>query len=87
MSGRGETQIASSDIKRRKLQMDSKKSNEDQLLQERKCLWDLFCKAHSKWDEKSKAYLDIAELLEKPVESVKVKINGLRTQLGREISK
>ena len=38
MSGRGETQIASSDIKRRKLQMDSKKSNEDQLLQERKCL-------------------------------------------------
>ena len=48
MSGRGETQIASSDIKRRKLQMDSKKSNEDQLLQERKCLWDLFCKAYSK---------------------------------------
>ena len=48
MSGRGETQIASSDIKRRKLQMDSKKCNKDQLLKERECLWDLFCKAYSK---------------------------------------
>ena len=36
---------------------------------------------------REKHYSDIAEILEKPVQSVKVKINVLRAQLGREINK
>ena len=72
MSDSAEIQIGSPDIKRRK---------------QREYLWNVFCKAYSKLDLKEKAYFDIAELLEKPVESVKDKINGLRIQLGREINK
>ena len=36
---------------------------------------------------REKAYSGIAETLEKPVKAIKVKINGLSAQLGREIDK
>lgn len=34
-----------------------------------------------------KPYSDIADIIEKPFEPVKVKINGLRAQFGRGIDK
>ena len=49
MSDREETQIASTDSKGRKLQMNSQKINEDEttrlikFLEERECLWNMFC--------------------------------------------
>ena len=80
MSDREETQIASTDSKGRKLQMNSQKINEDEttrlikFLEERECLWNMFCMGKGR----EKAYYNIAEVLEKLVEAVKVKINGLR---------
>ena len=55
MSGRHETQIACFDSKQRKLQ--------------RECLWNLFCKEYSKRDMRVKAYSNVAEISEKPVEA------------------
>ena len=77
MSDWDETQIASSDSKQRKLQKDSKKwkvgetTTLIELLKEREKQVWNFGKA----------------ILEKPVEAVEVKINGLRLQLGLEIDK
>ena len=48
---------------------------------------ELFCKEYSKRDVSDKAYSDVAEILEEPVEAVEVKINGLPAQLGQEINK
>ena len=56
-------------------------------MKERECLWNVFCKEYSKRDVREKAYLDIAEILEKPVKAVEVKIHGLCAQFGREINK
>lgn len=82
MLDRDETQKANFDTKRRKLQMDLKKKkwNEDErtklieLIEERECLQTLWCRKYSK-------------ILEKPVEAVKVKINGLHVKVGWEINK
>ena len=49
---------------------------------------ELLCKKYTKRDDvREKAYSDIAEILEKLDKAVKVKINGLPAQLGREINK
>ena len=73
--------------------MDSKIQNEDEttlitnedetatlieLLEERGCLWNVFCKESFKRDVRQKCYSDIVEIQEKPVEAVTVKINGLQ---------
>lgn len=77
MSDWDETQIASSDSKQRKLQKDSKKWN----VSETTTLIELL-------KEREKQVWNFGKaILEKPVEAVEVKINGLRLQLGLEIDK
>ena len=57
------------------------------MLEEKPCLWDVFDKEYAKWDVKELAYTEIASFLDTNIESIKAKINGLRAQLGREVSK
>lgn len=77
MSDWDETQIASSDSKQRKLQKDSKKWN----VGETTTLIELL-------KEREKQVWNFGKaILEKPVEAVEVKINGLPAQLGQEINK
>ena len=60
MSDKDTTEIASSDSKRRKLRMDSKKWNDDEtttiieLLEERECLWNAFCNRNIKKDTRGR---------------------------------
>ena len=56
-------------------------------LEEKSCLWDVFDKEYTKRDVKEIAYTEIASSLDTSIESIKVKINGLRAQLGREVTK
>ena len=56
-------------------------------LEEKSCLWDVFGKEYTKRDVKEIAYTEIASSLDTSIESIKVKINGLRAQLGREVTK
>ena len=46
-----------------------------------------FDKSYSKLDLKESAYSEIAESLDTNIASVKAKINNLRTQFGKELSK
>ena len=77
MSDWDETQTASSDGKQRKLQKDSKKWTVDKTTTLRELLKEREKPVWNFWKA----------ILEKPVEAVEVKINGLRPQLGLEIDK
>ena len=57
------------------------------VLEEKPYLWDAFDKEDTKRDVKEIAYTEIATFLDTNIESIKAKINGLRTQLGREVAK
>ena len=57
------------------------------ILKEKPCLWDVFDKEYTKRDAKEIVYTEIASSLDTNIESIKAKINGLRTQLGREVAK
>ena len=57
------------------------------MLEEKPCLQDVFDKEYTKRDVKEIAYTEMASSLDTNIESIKVKINGLRAQLGREVAK
>ena len=56
------------------------------ILEERPCLWDVFNKEYAKRDVRKIAYNELAKAFSTTIASVKVKINRLRAQLGREMS-
>ena len=58
-----------------------------EMLEERVCLWDAYCKAYHIRDKREKAYTEIKEALDISVVDIKTKITSLRAQLGREINK
>ena len=58
-----------------------------ELLEERPCLWDAFCKDYHVREKRERAYEDIENELEIDVNDIITKIVGLRSQLGREVSK
>ena len=57
------------------------------LLESNPCLWDIHHKDYSKRDLKEIAYSDIAESFHTTIVSIKTKINSLRTQFGKELTK
>ena len=57
------------------------------LLESNPCLWDIHHKDYSKRDLKEIAYSDIAESFDTNIASIKTKINSLRTQFGKELTK
>ena len=57
------------------------------MLEEKLCLWDVFDQEYTKRDVKEIAYTEIASSLNTNIESIKAKINGLRTQLGRGVAR
>ena len=71
----------------------AKEWNDDELtllidmLESKPCLWDIYHPDYLKRDMKEIGYSEIATALNTTNASVKTKINGLRAQLGREITK
>ena len=57
------------------------------MFEEKPCLWDVFDREYTKRDVKEITYTEIASSVDTNIESIKVKINGLRAQLGREVAK
>ena len=57
------------------------------MLESNPCLWDIYHTDYSKRDLKEIAYTEIATSLDTNITSIKAKINSLRTQLGREMTK
>ena len=58
-----------------------------ELLEERPCLWDVFCKEYHAREKRERAYEDIENELEIELNDIKTKIVGLRCKLGRDLSK
>ena len=58
-----------------------------ELLEERPCLWDVFCKEYHVREKRERAYEEIENKLEIDLNDIKTKIVGLRSQLRRELSK
>lgn len=56
------------------------------LFEENSCLWNIHEDDYSKRDIKELAWSTIAEKFDTNQEAIKKKINGLRTQLGRELA-
>ena len=50
-------------------------------------LWNIHDPSYAKLGKKELAYSSIAEQFETTIQAIKAKLNGLRTQLGREMSK
>ena len=71
----------------------AKEWNDDELtllidmLESKPCLWDIYHPDYLKRDMKEIGYSEIATALNTTNASVKTKINGLRAQLGQEITK
>ena len=57
------------------------------LFESKPCLWNIHDPSYAKRDEKELAYSFIAEQFETTIQTIKAKLNGLRTQFGREMSK
>ena len=57
------------------------------LLEERRCLWNILESQYTKREKRDSAYKEIAETLEREVGEIKTKINNIRAQLRREIGK
>ena len=53
-----------------------------ELLEERPCLWDVFCKEYHVREKREQAYEEIENELEIDLNDIKTKIVGLRSQLG-----
>lgn len=58
-----------------------------ELLENKACLWDIYDKDYKKRDMKEIAYSEIATALDTTIASIKTKINSLRTNLSKEVSK
>ena len=58
-----------------------------QLLEEKPCLQDIFSNEYTKREVKERAYAELVEHFDSSSGIVKAKINALREQLGREITK
>ena len=56
------------------------------LLEENKCLWDVFCTEYHLKDKRERAYSSIEEELDISVSDIRNKIVGLRSQLARPLS-
>ena len=57
------------------------------LFESKPCFWNIHDPSYAKRDEKELAYSSIAEQFETAIQAIKAKLNGLRTQFGREMSK
>ena len=57
------------------------------LIESKPCLWNIHDPSYAKRDEKELAYSSIAEQFETTIQAIKAKLNGLRTQFGREMSR
>ena len=55
-------------------------------LEKQSCLWGVFSKDHHNRETREVAYTELEDLLNHSKQDIKVKIAGLRTQLGREIA-
>ena len=82
-----ETKPADSKAKSAKDWMDDEISLLIDLLESSPCLWDIHHNDYSKRDLKEIAYSDIAESFDTNIASIKTKINSLRTQFGKELTK
>ena len=69
-----------------KTKTKNKKKNEMEL-EKRSCLWDIFDKEYHNREKRHIAYTELEDILKHTKQDIKTKIAGLRTQLGREISK
>ncbi|XP_068757878.1 uncharacterized protein [Montipora capricornis] len=58
-----------------------------ELMEERPCLWDVFCKECHVREKRERACEEIENELEIDLNDIKTKTVGLRSQLGRELSK
>ena len=56
-------------------------------LEKRSCLWDIFDKEYHNREKRDIAYTELEDILKHTKQDIKTKIAGLRTELGREISK
>ena len=57
------------------------------MLEEKLCLWNVFDKEYTKRDVKEIVYTEIPSSLDRNIQSIKAKNNGLRAQRGREVAK
>ena len=57
------------------------------LFESKPCLWNIHDPSYAKRDEKELAYSSTAEQFETTIQAIKAKLNGLRAQFGREMSK
>ena len=57
------------------------------LFENKLCLCNIHDPSYAKRDERELAYSSIAEQFETTIQTIKAKLNGLRTQFGRKISK
>ena len=79
---------------KKKTKAEEKKSWSDEevgdlmdLFESKPCLWNIYDPSYAKPDEKELAYYSIAEQFETTIQAIKAKLNGLRTQFGKEMSK
>ena len=79
---------------KKKTKAEEKKSWSDEevgdlidLFESKPCLWNIDDPSYAKRDEKELAYSSIAEQFETTIQAIKAKLNRLRTQFGREMSK
>ena len=88
-------EVQEKDVSRKKkAKAEEKKSWSDEevgdltdLFESKPCLWNIHDPSYAKRDEKELAYSSIAEQFETTIQAIKAKLNGLRTQFGREMSK
>ena len=79
---------------KKKTKAEEKKSWSDEevgdlidLFESKPCLWNIHDPSYAKCDQKELAYSSIAEQSETTIQAIKAKLNGLRTQFVREMSK
>ena len=92
---RSGTEIQEKDVsQKKKTKAEEKKSWSDEevgdlidLFESKPCLWNIHDPSYAKRDEKELGYSSTAEQFETTIQGIKAKLNGLRTQLGREMSK
>ena len=79
---------------KKKTKAEEKKSWSDEevgdlidLFESKPCLWNIHNPSYAKRDKKELGYSSIAEQFETTIQAIKAKLNGLRTQFGREMSK
>ena len=58
-----------------------------ELYEERPIIWDIYNKGYHKREKRAVAFSELSGELEIDVADIKIKVNSLRAQLGREIAK